>query len=77
MYQTDSNGNKKQVTFFMDSPVESFSTDSGDSGEKEQGSNKGMLFLALAISAIVIGASGFLLYRHLKKKEEKFGYRLV
>lgn len=82
MYQTDMNGSKLPVTFKMSPDSVVFTAtppaDTSNSQEKEAGSNKGMLFVALGITALVVGASAYLLYRyHKKQKDSSFGYRLV
>ena len=74
MYETDLNGSRTEVVFrATDTQPLSSAT---DVAPPDQGSNKGMLFLALGVTAVIIGLSGFLLYRHMKK-ENKVGYRLV
>ena len=74
MYETDLNGSKVEVVFSSPAPPP---PSPQASTEKEQGSNKGMLFLALGVTVIIIGLSGFLLYKHMKKPDERVGYRLA
>ena len=67
MFTKDAQGNKADVLFSMPTP-------SGIVSEQSEGSNKTLLYVALAIGVLVLGGSGYLLYRYNKKKQ--YGYRL-
>ena len=41
-----------------------------------EGSNKVILYLALVMMLVVVGVSGWALYKHIKSSKQKVGYKL-
>ena len=85
MYVKNANGERKPVSFaaaeprkapviYINAQRESYTPNTG--GEKAEGSNKMMLYIALAIGVVVVAGSGYMLYKYVssKNKKEQFGY---
>lgn len=85
MFYRDKNGQRKEVRF-ADEPVKFSIKNTENAGlnvvkenyEKPEGSNKIMLYVALAFGLIVVIGSGYMIYKNYdnekKGKKSAFGY---
>jgi hypothetical protein len=71
------NGTRKPVNFGFDNVKEGFAN---DDTPVATGSNKIWLIIALVVSLLAVGASSYLLYKHISaesKNRQGVGYRLM
>jgi hypothetical protein len=83
MYLKDSNGGRKEaqlhegVRFNINNNPSSSATVVKENYEKAEGSNKTLLYVALAVGLIVVAGSGYMIYKNYhdeSKKKGAFGY---
>ena len=84
MYTKDHNGHRREIQMEEDPVRFSIKNTPSSSGavikenyEKAEGSNKTMLYVALAFGLIVVAGSGYMIYKNYNEENKKkgaFGY---
>jgi len=83
MYTKGNNGERQQVSFKAnDDEIKAppqHPASHKDETEKPEGSNKMLLYGALALGLIILGVSGYMIYKDHKKNKSKanVGYEVV
>ena len=80
MYTKGNNGERMEVSFKANDEIKAPApTASKSTSEKPEGSNKMLLYCALALGLVILGVSGYMIYKDHKKNKSKanVGYEVV
>ena len=82
MYTKGNNGERQEVNFKANDDVEKVPQHTAShtyETEKPEGSNKMLLYGALALGLIILGISGYMIYKDHKKNKSKanVGYEVI
>jgi hypothetical protein len=76
MYTKGNNGERMEVSFKANDEIKA---PAPTTAEKPEGSNKMLLYCALALGLVILGVSGYMIYKDHKKNKSKanVGYEVV